>query len=129
MYKTPPLVTTTLTPDEIAGKDMAILEKHYKSTYRVDPDKFWSAEKAFKTKFKLDEHDLNRIADIYQIMRDNGFYPGGVGEYGSIRWMVVLKSEVDHMIDTKYPLHAKYFPEEIKDMKKSPKEFVKNIGI
>lgn len=88
----PPMVETWKTPESIIGHDnLPIFVEHYQiATSAANggefPDKRLNKE--------IGQDVRQKIAEVYETLRETGFVPSGVNGDGSIRWSTVLKSKL-----------------------------------
>lgn len=80
MNRLPPSIPTNKTPDEIMEGYKQEVIAHFKATWQPFNADFDKAAKKF-------DHQLReKIAEIYQELRDNGFHAMGFDKHGEIRW-------------------------------------------
>jgi len=90
MLSSPPSRPTTLTPNEIIGVEMAEdFLNHFRITSSESND---GGHPVGRLKKEVGLDKCFRIGGIYRDLRENGFYPLGLTNFGQIRWGIALQT-------------------------------------
>ena len=91
------MISTKLTPDNIIGEDNIDLFKlHFTRTYRCNSKE--EHDRALK-EMGLSQHVIDSIAEMYSALRENGYIPFGLDQYGNVKFGSVTKSEIQMLVE------------------------------
>ena len=108
VYSQPPAHNHGLQPcDLISYEDMQFLFKYYVNCLSVDSSKDFAMEMLKK----FSRQDTQRAAELFQMLRQAGFYPAGYSN-DKIKWKILLKSKLQMEIEKK-PEHYQKIGEKI----------------
>jgi hypothetical protein len=98
-YNRPPLIDTSYTPEIIVGENMDYLTLHYKVYSKCHtPEQVEMAMK--KAGFTIE--DREKIARLYEELREHGFWAKKINEHGRIVWEHAKKGNVQMIFESSY---------------------------
>lgn len=110
-----PYISTETTPHAIVGPFGDLIKKHYElyTKYTDEESRHKAMERA-----GIDEGKRARAAEIYKLLKENGFYVVGLDEHKRIKLGIVT---------TKHESEIEYSQEEIKKAKLTFKTMAKGV--
>jgi hypothetical protein len=94
MYKKIPQHDHGLHPGDIlCPEDLQLVTRHFKATAEKSHDEIERAAKTFTPE------ERKRVSMALEAMRDCGFFPDGLDQYGGLRWAVQIKSDLQIMLE------------------------------
>ena len=97
-----PLIYSDKTPEDILGKNMAMVEAHFTLSLKESDPERW--ERMIQKKFT--ESERQTIADLYLALREIGVWPKSVDHVGNIKWGIAVQSDLYNMVES-FPLVPK----------------------
>ena len=94
-----PYITTDKTPDSIVLDDMPLLEMHFKSAVKAT-----STEEHDRLTKDFTLAEKTKIKVIYEELRNNGYYPHHIDQYGNIIFYTPKQDNIQALIQNRYPL-------------------------